>query len=124
MAILTSYMLALTLVIAVIMTPRIYANWLRFKEYAEEGDLEKLGELLREENNWVARHLFCAFCGLVLAAFAKYLPEMGASEQLIRMTAVYSMLSLLLAFIESFLSHRISALTVARMEPAKERAEK
>lgn len=122
MTMLTSYMLTLTLVIALVMAPRIYANWLRLKEYAEEGDLEKLGELLNEENNWVVRHLFCAVCGLVLVVLAKYIPEMDAPEQLIKMTAVYSMLSFLLAFIESFLSHKISILNVARMQPAKERA--
>lgn len=124
MAMLTSYMLTLTLAIAVIMAPRIYTNWLRLKEYAEEGDLEKLGELQQEENNWVARHLFCAVCGLILVVLTKYLPEMDAPEQLIKMTAVYSMLSFMLAFIESILSHKISLINIARMEPAKERTEK
>lgn len=123
MTMLTSYMLTLTLVIAVIMAPRIYANWLRLKEYTEEGDLDKLYELQREENSWVLRHFICAFCGLVLAALANYLPEMTASEQLIKITAIYSMLSFLLAFIESFISHKISILTIDRMEPAKERIE-
>lgn len=120
MTLLTSYILTLTLAIAIIMAPRIYTNWLRLKEYAEEGDLEKLGELLNEENNWVARHLFCAVCGLVLVALTKYLPSMDAPEQLIKMTAIYSMLSFLLAFIESILSHKISILNIAQMEPAKE----
>lgn len=121
MKMLISYMLILTPIITVIMVPRIYANWLRFKEYADQEDLEKLGELLQEENSWTARHLFCAVCGLVLVTIAKYMPSMDAPEQLINATIIYSMLSFVLAFIESILSHKISILTISRLEPAKER---
>ena len=121
MAMLTSIMVVLSVFLVLVMVPRIYGNWLQFKEYAEEGDLDKLMSLQARHNEWVIRHLCMALLALGFVTAIKYLPELETYSQTAAATAVYSVISFTLAFAESLLAQKISACAVSILQPAKQR---
>jgi len=121
MTILTSIMLTVTVTAALIMIPRVYGSWLQIMESAEAGDIDKLISLQAQQNSWVIRHFICALLALALVIGMKYCPDMGAPEQMFGVTAAYSALSFVLAFIESILAQKISTLSMGLMQPLKER---
>lgn len=117
----TSIMVMLSVILTLIMVPRIYSNWLQFKEYAEEGDLDKLISLQAQHNQWIIRHLCMALLALGFVTAMKHLPELEIHSQTAAATAAYSILSFLLAFVESILAQKISGFAAATLQPAKER---
>ena len=42
MTMLTSMIVMFSVILVLIMVPRIYGSWLQFKEYAEDGDMDRL----------------------------------------------------------------------------------
>ncbi len=120
MTMLTSMMVVLSVILVLIMVPRIYGSWLQFKEYAEDGDMNRLIGLQVLHNEWVIRHLSMALLALGLVAAMKYLPELGEYSQTAAATAVYSIISFTLAFVESLMAQKISGYTATTLQPAKE----
>lgn len=123
MTMLFSLMLTLTVAMTTIMVLRICGTWLQVNESAEDGDLERLQALQGQENGWVIRHLVCAILAFSLVAAAKYFPSLGAPENLVDVTAVYSLVSFIFAFAESVLAQRIAVITLSQMQPLQERQE-
>ncbi|QEM68282.1 hypothetical protein FO488_08970 [Geobacter sp. FeAm09] len=116
-------MMTLLTMVTFCMIPRIGFDWLRFREYAHEGDREKLIMLQRQENGWALRHLVCALCAVALVAVMKTCPNLGQPDRLAAVTAVYAVISFCFALVESILSQRIYQLIVSRMEPVKQRSD-
>ncbi len=114
-------MLTVTVTLILVMIPRIYGSWLQIMESAEVGDIDKLITMQAEQNNWVIRHFICALVALALVFGLEYCPDLGATEQMVEVIVVYSALSFVLAFIESILAQKISSLSMALMQPLKER---
>jgi len=104
-----------------VMVPRIYSSWLLFREYAEEGDIDSLINLQAQQNGWVIRHLAMALLAVGFVAAMKYLPELRSYSNCAAATAIYSVISLTFAFVESVLAQKISGCTAAMLIPAKER---
>ncbi len=103
------------------MIPKLYGSWLQITESSEAGDIDKLIALQAQQNSWVIRHIICALVALALAISLEYCPDLGAPEQMLEVTAAYSALSFVLAFIESILAQRISNLSIILTQPLKER---
>ena len=121
MSMLTTLMMTLLTMVTFCMIPRIGLDWLRFMEYANEGDRENLLRMQRQENGWVIRHLVCALLAVALVFAMKTCPNLGQPERLADVTSLYAVISFCFAFVESILSQRIYQCTVACMEPVKER---
>lgn len=113
-------MLTVTVTVTLIMIPRIYGSWLQIMESAEAGDIDKLIALQAQQNSWVIRHFICALLALALVICLQYCPDLGAEEQILGVTAAYSALSFVLAFIESIPAQKISNLSMSLMQPLKE----
>lgn len=120
MTILTSIMVMLTVTLVMIMVPRIYSNRLQFREYAEEGDIDKLIELQAQHNQWIVRHLCMALLALGFVTTMKYLPELEIYSQTAVATAAYSVISFILAFVESIMAQKISGYASSILQPVKE----
>jgi hypothetical protein len=118
---LTALMMTLLTMVTFCMIPRIGLDWLRFKEYAQEGDRENLLMLQRQENGWVIRHFVCALFAVALVVTMKTCPNLGQPEHLAAVTALYAVISLCFALVESVLSQRIYQYALACMEPVKQR---
>lgn len=118
---LTALMLTLLTLVTFCMIPRIGFDWLRFRDYARENDLENLLMLQRQENGWVIRHLICALFAVALVVAMKTCPNLGQPERLAAVTALYAVMSFGFALIESILSQRIYQCAITRMEPARQR---
>ncbi len=121
MMMLTSITVVLSVILVMIMVPRIYSSWLLFREYAEECDIDNLTNLQAQQNGWVIRHLGMALLAMGFVAAMKYLPELSGYSQCAAATAIYSVISLTFAFVESILAQKISGHTTAMLIPAKER---
>ena len=121
MTMLTSMMVILSVILVLIMAPRIYGSWLQFREYAEDGDLDRLIGLQVLHNEWVIRHLSMALLALGFVAAMKYLPELAEYSQTAAATAVYSIISFTFAFVESLMAQKISGYATSVLQPAKER---
>lgn len=104
-----------------IMVPRIYGSWLQFKEFAEDGDMDRLIGLQVLHNEWVIRHLSMALLALGFVAAMKYLPELATYSQTAAATAVYSIISFTFAFVESLMAQKISGYATSLLQPVKER---
>lgn len=120
MTMLTSIIVVLSAILIMVMVPRIYGSWLQFKEYAEEGDMDKLINLQAQHNEWIIRHLCMALLALGFVTAIKYLPELETYSQTAGATAVYSAISFTLAFVESLLAQKISAFATSALQPAKQ----
>lgn len=120
MTMLTTMMVTLSVVLVLIMIPRIYGNWLQFREYTEEGDMDKLAGLQSLHNEWVIRHLSMALLALGFVAAIKYIPELASYSQTAAATAVYSVISFVFAFVESLLAQKISGYTASTLHPVKQ----
>ena len=114
-------MVILSVILVLIMAPRIYGSWLQFREYAEDGDLDRLIGLQVLHNEWVIRHLSMALLALGFVAAMKYLPELAEYSQTAAATAVYSIISFTFAFVESLMAQKISGYATSVLQPAKER---
>lgn len=121
MTMLTSITVMLAAILILIMVPRIYSNWLQFREYAEQSDLDKLIELQALHNQWIIRHLFIALLALGFVTAMKYMPELEMYSQTATAMAAYSIISFILAFAESIMAQKIAAYAAASLQPVKER---
>lgn len=121
MTMLTSITVMLSAVLIMIMVPRIYSNWLQFKEYMEQGDRDKLVELQTLHNQWVIRHFGMGLLALGFVTAMKHLPGLEMHSQAAAATAAYSAISLTLALVESILAQKIAAYAAAVPQSAKER---
>lgn len=119
MTILTSIIAMLSATLLVIFVPRIYGSWLHFKEYVEEGDLERLIDLQSLHNEWVIRNLCMALLTMSFVAAMKYLPELENYSQTAAATAVYSVITFIFAFVESIMAQKISGYTATTLQPVK-----
>jgi len=124
MSMLPAFVLTLTLLVAFVMIPRIYLDWLHFRAYLQEGELEKLLELQGQENGWVIRHFSCALIGVALVIFVRLYPGLNPPEHLDSVTASYSVVSFVLALVESLFAQKIAQLTAVEGEPVGEQQEK
>jgi hypothetical protein len=115
-------MLTVTVMVTLIMIPRIYGSWLQIMESAEAGDIDKLVDLQAQQNNWIIRHFICALLALALVIAMEYCPDLGAPEQIIGATEGYCAISFVLALIESVLAQKISSLSINLMQPVKEQS--
>jgi len=120
MTMLTSIMMLLSVILVMVMVPRIYGNWLQFKEYAELMDLDGLSELQTMHNGWVIRHMCLALIALGFVVAIKYLPGLESYSQTAAATAAYSAISFTFAFIESLLAQKISVSATSMLQPVKE----
>lgn len=121
MPILTSITVMLTTILIMIMVPRIYSNWLQFREFAEQGDLDRLIELQTLHNQWIIRHLFIALLALGFVTAMEYMPELERYSQTATAMATYSVISFILAFVESIMAQKIAGYAAASLLPIKER---
>ena len=105
-------MLAITSAVLFVSIPRMYGDWLLFKEQVREGMMQGLPRMLADQNRWVQHHFWPAVLGvgMVLLIESTSLGEM--SPHLSRMTAVYAGMSLTLAFLESLFAQKVAALLV------------
>lgn len=101
-------MCAINATLVVIMVPRIYGDWVRFNDYCREREHERLKGLLQVENQWVMRHIFCAFAAFIMIVAIKRYPYLDRYDQLSNVMVVYAMLSLMFAFAESLFALKIS----------------
>lgn len=120
MTMLTSMMVMLTVTLVLVMVSRIYGSWLQFKEYAEDGDMDRLIGLQVLHNEWVIRHLSMALLALGFVAAMKYLPELTKYSQTAAATAIYSIISFTFAFVESLMAQKISGYATSILQPAKQ----
>lgn len=121
MTILTTIMALLSAIMVLICVPRIYGSWLQFKTYAEEGNIDELISQQALHNEWVIRNLCIALVTLGFVAVLKYLPDMEIFSQTAAATAIYSVISFMLAFAESIMAQKISTYTATLLQPVKER---
>lgn len=121
MTMLTSMMVMFSIILVLLMVPRIYGNWLQFKEYAEAGDMDRLIGLQVLHNEWVIRHLSMALVTLGFVAAMKYLPELAVYSQTAAATAVYCIIYFTFAFVESLMAQKISDYSASILQPVKER---
>lgn len=120
MTMLTTMMVTLSVILVLIMIPRVYGNWLQLREYIEEGDMDKLAGLQSLHNEWVIRHLSMALIALGFVAAIKYIPELANYSQTAEATAVYSLISFVFAFVESLLAQKISGYMASTLLPVKQ----
>ena len=121
MTMLTSITVMLSTILIMVMVPRIYSNWLQFREFAEQGDLDRLIELQAQHNQWIIRHLFIALLALGFVTAMEYMPELEMYSQTATAMAAYSAISFTLAFIESIMAQKISGYAATTLLPIKER---
>ena len=111
MTMLTAIMVMLSIMLVLVMIPRIYGNWLQFRAYTEQGDTDQLAALQLLHNEWVLRHLALAVIALGFVAAITYIPELAEYSQTAVAMAAYSAISFVLAFVESLLAQKISSVT-------------
>lgn len=119
MTMLTSITVMLSAILIMIMVPRIYSNWLQLKDYLEQGDREKLIELQTLHNQWVIRHFGMGLLALGFVTAMKHLPGLEMHSQAAAATAAYSVISLTLALVESFLAQKTAAYAAAVPQSAQ-----
>ncbi len=113
---LSSVMLMIIATLTVIMPPRMFYNWMQFNVYRRQAELEQLIALQCTENQWMLRHLICAFAAIVMVAYLKLHPAMEGAEQLSVITGAYAVISILFAVTESFIAQKIArAVTAANV---------
>jgi hypothetical protein len=64
--------------------------------------------MMDEKKEWIERHLICSVMGLLFITVVRCSPSLEAFDMLAGFTAVYVVLSLSFAFIESLFVQRIS----------------
>lgn len=120
MTLLTSIMVMLSVILVLIMVPKIYGSWLQSREHVEQADLDGLLDLQAQHNEWVIRHLCMALLALGFVTAIKYLPELEMYSETAAATAAYCAISFTLAFVESILAQKISVCAASMLQPAKE----
>ncbi len=110
---LSSIMLMIIATLTFIMPPRIFYNWMQFNAYRREGELAQLIALQSAENQWMLRHLVCAFAAIVIVAYLKLHPTIEGAEQLSVVTAAYAVISILFAVTESLFAQKIARVVMA-----------
>lgn len=105
--------LTITLTMTTVMVPKIYHAFLVAELLFLEEELELLGDLLAERNDWMLRHLACGLGGMILIWVAMNTPGLEVPSQLTSATAVYASCSLLFAVLESLLAQKIAGLLAA-----------
>ncbi len=119
---LSTLLLMIIATLTVIMPPRIYYNWMQFNAYRREEEQEQLIALQSAENQWMLRHLVCAFAAIVMVAYIKLHPAMEGAEQLSVLTAAYAVHSILFAVTESLFAQKIERVMIA-VNPDESRRE-
>jgi hypothetical protein len=113
-------MVMLSIILVLVMVPRIYGSWLQFREYAENGDMDRLASLQALHNEWVIRHLSMALVAFGFVAAMKYLPELTVYSETASATAVCSIICFTFAFVESLMAQKISDYATSILQPAKQ----
>lgn len=110
---LCTVLLMIIATLTVIMPPRIFYNWMQFNAYRREEEQEQLIALQSAENQWMLRHLVCAFAAIVMVAYIKLHPTIEGTEQLSVITAAYAVISILFAVTESLFAQKIARVVMA-----------
>ncbi len=116
---LTALMVMLTMAVTLLTAPRIYGDWLRFRTFAREDDLDSLFILQRQAREWILRHSLCTLAGLVIVVMLQLFPELAPPEHLAEAIAVYAMLSFGFAVVESLLAEKVAQQLISMMLPVK-----
>lgn len=106
---LSAIMFAIVTTLLCLAVPRMYADWLFFKEQEREGAVDVLARLLACQNRWVQRHFWPAVLGVGMVMLIEATSLVEHSPHLSQVTAVYAALSLTLAFVESLFAQKIAA---------------
>ena len=115
----TAMMMTITITMTLLMIPRIYYAWLRSVIFSVEEEREKLRLLQVEENVWVMRQIgYGLFLLTVLLLLKNYKP-LEVSSGVTGALALYAMVSLLFAIVESVLAQKISDIIDSIPVPAK-----
>lgn len=108
MRVLPALIVSLTLAMTVVMIPKIYWAWSTARRCYLKGEVEKLRELLREQNGWTKRHFCCGLTGLALVwLMAQYLPA-NIPSSLTDGVAFFVTISLAFAIAESLVAQHIA----------------
>ncbi|GFE57244.1 hypothetical protein [Geobacter sp. AOG1] len=113
---LSAMMLVITVILLSLSFPRIYGDWLSFQNHLEMGEREPLRELLADKKLWMHRHFCFAVLALVMAKVVEGTPLAEGAPRLSQVTAVYAVISLMLAFVESLFAQKITALLAGAQE--------
>lgn len=123
MEFLSALMLTLTATLVCLAFPRIYADWLSFRNLVEAGEYDDLRRLLAAENLWVQRHFWCALVAICMVVVVENTSLGTRAPHLAQVTAVYAAISLSLAFIESFFAQKVASLVAVEMSRRNSRTD-
>lgn len=116
MDVFSALMLVIIAILLSLSLPKMYGEWLLLQNLLDERGSEGLRELLTSKKVWMQRHFCCAFLAMVMVRGVEsgYLAE--GAPHLSRITAVYAVISLILAFVESLFAQKITTLLAGARE--------
>lgn len=109
MEMLYTMMVVLTTIVSAVMIPRIMLDWLRYQEFLRDRNDEALRALIAGQKGWMMRHGLCALGAVALVVCIKCLPGLARYDELAGVTAIYGMMTLAFAFVESLLAQRVES---------------
>ena len=116
---LSNTMIFLTITIAGLMIPRMLLDWQRFRECLLEQDNSGVRRLIADQNAWMIRHGVCATAAIMMVVGIKLIPEIHHFASLADVTAVYAVLTLAMALVESFLAQYFASAFAAARIPGR-----
>ncbi len=116
MELMSAIMLTIIAVLVCLNLPRIYGDWLEFKRLAQEGATDELRSLLDSENLWVQRHFWCSVAGVCMVIVFACTSLADIAPHLSQVTAAYTGISLLFAFVESVFAQKIASIPAVAQE--------
>lgn len=110
MQMITALTMTITLVMSVVVVPKLYHACLEAEVLYLDEELELLRELLAERNDWIGRHLVCGAGAVLMIWMGNSLPGMEISARMVAALGVYASCSMLFAILESLVAQKIATL--------------
>lgn len=105
----SALMITVTMTMTVFMLPRIYMTWIIAEHCCMEGETEQLVYLLADENGWALRQFGCGAVAIALIWMVHNSPhDLGVPASMEAALAVYGVISLVFAVLESLIAQKIS----------------
>lgn len=104
----TALMMSVTLTITTMMAPRMYYSWIRGERLCVEGDLEKLWDLLDEQNDWTRRHLSCGVFATGVIWLVQQSQNAHLVSSLVGVMGFYAVVCFIFAIVESVIAQKVT----------------
>lgn len=120
---LSTLMLVFIFLLLCLAVPRMYADRLSLHNLERSDEFDEIQRLLASANFWTRRHFWSALIGVCMVALVVNSALNTMAPHLLRMTMVYTCVSLSLAFFETLFAQKISALLSSRQITVRSRRE-